>query len=382
MLYRNEYNHLMKRIISDIQQIFDGHLNTHTTSYKFDVVITSVAKYITGYIIAMKNLSLSKSLVYNIFIHTTSLSTRYTLIFIPTYNDDDGDDGSALFWILDIVEYSIPHHCCNGTDVLLPGVVDTIFHGVISFRRIKLNPLQKSHVTKSKNGQSTRELVTGQLLPIHLIDFLYVLFNSLNPSKVQYVLDTSIKPLLNISIILFRRSKESRPNHTQKHFIKQGNLILVLYQYSGVKHSERSDVCIDFTMMCVLTSQNNAPISNFWGGFRCKSEYSWCIIEVKIKHFPTVPYEFSNLYEICRKRENLQRNVTIYPQMISIFFIIQKFLINYSYIQILTKIHQNHEYLQFIFGIISPTNLLLFLNSGSAAVTTLLNIDSKMWNNG
>lgn len=26
---------------------------------------------------------------------------------IPTYNDDDGDDGSALFWILDIVEYSM-----------------------------------------------------------------------------------------------------------------------------------------------------------------------------------------------------------------------------------------------------------------------------------
>ncbi|KAF0766124.1 Uncharacterized protein FWK35_00014013 [Aphis craccivora] len=24
------------------------------------------------------------------------------------------------------------------------------------------------------------------------------------------------------------------------------------------------------------------------GGFRCKSEYPWCIIEVKSKHFPTV----------------------------------------------------------------------------------------------
>jgi len=24
---------------------------------------------------------------------------------IPTYNDDDEDDGSALFWILDIIEY-------------------------------------------------------------------------------------------------------------------------------------------------------------------------------------------------------------------------------------------------------------------------------------
>ncbi|KAF0766346.1 Uncharacterized protein FWK35_00018326 [Aphis craccivora] len=35
--------------------------------------------------------------------------------------------------------------------------------------------------------------------------------------------------------------------------------------------SERSDECIDFTM--IITSRNNAPISNYGGGFRCKSEY-------------------------------------------------------------------------------------------------------------
>ncbi|KAF0754703.1 Uncharacterized protein FWK35_00021441 [Aphis craccivora] len=48
--------------------------------------------------------------------------------------------------------------------------------------------------------------------------------------------------------------------------------------------SERSGECIDFTMMCSvysITSRNNAPISNYGGGFRCKREYSWCIIEVK-----------------------------------------------------------------------------------------------------
>ncbi|KAF0756299.1 Uncharacterized protein FWK35_00031058 [Aphis craccivora] len=129
-------------------------------------------------------------------------------------------------------------------------------------------------------------------------------------------------------------------------------------------NSERSDECIDFTM--IITSRNNAQISNFAGGFRWKSEYPCCIIEVKSKHFPTVfkeiekekksvrfesndstkqfanfhdfdeflsifelqtlikkicvyyfdwakkilskfspyvPYEFSNLYEICRKSE-------------------------------------------------------------------------------
>ncbi|KAF0768739.1 Uncharacterized protein FWK35_00010653, partial [Aphis craccivora] len=28
-----------------------------------------------------------------------------------------------------------------------------------------------------------------------------------------------------------------------------------------------------------ITSRNNAPISNYGGGFRCKSKYPWCIIE-------------------------------------------------------------------------------------------------------
>ncbi|KAF0739976.1 Uncharacterized protein FWK35_00018554, partial [Aphis craccivora] len=43
--------------------------------------------------------------------------------------------------------------------------------------------------------------------------------------------------------------------------------------------SERSEECIDFTM--IITSRNNASISNNGGGFRCKSEYPWCIIQVK-----------------------------------------------------------------------------------------------------
>ncbi|KAF0763287.1 Uncharacterized protein FWK35_00007935, partial [Aphis craccivora] len=40
----------------------------------------------------------------------------------------------------------------------------------------------------------------------------------------------------------------------------------------------------------IITSRNNAPISKYGGGggFRCKSEYPWCIIEVKSKHFPIV----------------------------------------------------------------------------------------------
>ncbi|KAF0757673.1 Uncharacterized protein FWK35_00013689, partial [Aphis craccivora] len=33
----------------------------------------------------------------------------------------------------------------------------------------------------------------------------------------------------------------------------------------------------------IITSRNNAPISNYKGGFQCKSEYPWCIIEFSKK---------------------------------------------------------------------------------------------------
>ncbi|KAF0716549.1 Uncharacterized protein FWK35_00030223 [Aphis craccivora] len=49
--------------------------------------------------------------------------------------------------------------------------------------------------------------------------------------------------------------------------------------YPTTIDSKRSDKCIDITM--IITSRNNVPISNFGGGFQCKSEYPWCIIEVK-----------------------------------------------------------------------------------------------------
>ncbi|KAF0771986.1 Uncharacterized protein FWK35_00000292 [Aphis craccivora] len=40
-----------------------------------------------------------------------------------------------------------------------------------------------------------------------------------------------------------------------------------------------------FASMYSITSRNNDSISNYGGGFRCKSEYPWWILEVKSKHF-------------------------------------------------------------------------------------------------
>ncbi|KAF0773407.1 Uncharacterized protein FWK35_00001081 [Aphis craccivora] len=37
-----------------------------------------------------------------------------------------------------------------------------------------------------------------------------------------------------------------------------------------------------------ITCRNNASVSNFKGGFRLKSKYSWCIVEFKSKNVPVV----------------------------------------------------------------------------------------------
>ncbi|KAF0748600.1 Uncharacterized protein FWK35_00030858 [Aphis craccivora] len=87
-----------------------------------------------------------------------------------------------------------------------------------------------------------------------------------------------------------------------------------------VLDSERSEECIDFTMMCVffcffvfvsvysITSQNNAPISNNGGGFRCKSEYPWCIIEDKI------------FKKIEKNKKKLRKNGNFYAKPVFALF--------------------------------------------------------------
>ncbi|KAF0761725.1 Uncharacterized protein FWK35_00008245 [Aphis craccivora] len=94
-------------------------------------------------------------------------------------------------------------------------------------------------------------------------------------------------------------------------------------------HRVRSDECIDFTMMCVITSRNNAPISSFRGGFRCKSEYSLCIIEVKSKYFPTFSTKSIFLYG-CNSKTNhckyLNCSPNVYVSVIYIQLNFQQFL--------------------------------------------------------
>ncbi|KAE9539722.1 hypothetical protein AGLY_004974 [Aphis glycines] len=90
-------------------------------------------------------------------------------------------------------------------------------------------------------------------------------------------------------------------------------------QYDSESHSERSDECIDFTMMCVfffvsvdnIWSSKNASIFDFSPSLKMEIE------SMSIKNFWMT--KNSNFYEICRKRENLQTDksspfrIDLYP---------------------------------------------------------------------
>ncbi|KAF0764144.1 Uncharacterized protein FWK35_00010436, partial [Aphis craccivora] len=86
---------------------------------------------------------------------------------------------------------------------------------------------------------------------------------------------------LNVMVkCIFFKSMKINKNYKYK-FIDMQNISHLLNKhlvtFSFFLDSERSDECIDFTM--IITSRNNAPISNYGNGFQCKSEYPWCIIE-------------------------------------------------------------------------------------------------------
>ena len=103
--------------------------------------------------------------------------------------------------------------------------------------------------------------------------------------------------------------------------------------------SERSDEYIDFTMMGdfffvsvhSITSPNNSSISNFKGGFRWQSEYPWCIIEVKSKHFPTVFKKSIFLYG-CNSKTNHCKHLKFSPNVnVSVIYIQLNFQKNFEF---------------------------------------------------
>ncbi|KAF0762284.1 Uncharacterized protein FWK35_00017484, partial [Aphis craccivora] len=73
-------------------------------------------------------------------------------------------------------------------------------------------------------------------------------------------------------------------------------------------------------------SQNNDSVSNFGSGFRWKSEYPWCIIQVKSKHFSTVFKKVEkNKKKMMEKREFL-RKTSFRPNRFFCMVVIQKLI--------------------------------------------------------
>ncbi|XP_025198127.1 uncharacterized protein LOC112596582 isoform X1 [Melanaphis sacchari] len=78
--------------------------------YKFEAVMIVSGAFM---LLTMYNLPVSsyfKTIIYYRCFRRTTIQLLVPLIFqilIPTYNDGDEDDGSVLFWILDIIEYSM-----------------------------------------------------------------------------------------------------------------------------------------------------------------------------------------------------------------------------------------------------------------------------------
>ncbi|KAF0762695.1 Uncharacterized protein FWK35_00014275 [Aphis craccivora] len=106
-----------------------------------------------------------------------------------------------------------------------------------------------------------------------LAQFTLHLFNMDTILGAVYILDIITGKELKLGTI---QSNVDNIIYNEIHML---NTSLILCRGNEHNNSERSEECIDFTM--IITSRNNAPISNYGGGFRCKSEYPWCFIEVK-----------------------------------------------------------------------------------------------------
>ncbi|KAE9524049.1 hypothetical protein AGLY_015530 [Aphis glycines] len=123
--------------------------------------------------------------------------------------------------------------------------------------------------------------------------------------------------------------------------------IRTTYEELCIKFSNfgRSDECIDFTMIVCffffvfITSRNNASISNFGGGFRWKSEYPWCIIEVKSKHFPTVFKEIEKNKKKNDGKTGIFTKIQFSTESIFYMVVIQK-LITFEFIRNISKLRK------------------------------------------
>ncbi|KAE9525276.1 hypothetical protein AGLY_014344 [Aphis glycines] len=96
-----------------------------------------------------------------------------------------------------------------------------------------------------------------------------------------------------------------------------------------------------------ITNLNNLEFNKFFLGFRCLSEYPWCIIKIKSKHFPKVFKKIEKNKKNVTEKQEFSRKTSFWHNRFFYMVVTQKLVI-LVFSLILTKIHQNHEYLQII----------------------------------
>ncbi|KAE9528113.1 hypothetical protein AGLY_012535 [Aphis glycines] len=118
-------------------------------------------------------------------------------------------------------------------------------------------------IFKKKSGKTTKKCQkTGIFMQNQFsIKLIFYIVISIKTSRHPYI-SFNINDEYSRK---FRRTSETKSilgtidkAVTEKKFREKFNIL----------DSERSEECIDFTM--IITSRNNAPISNYGGGFRCK----------------------------------------------------------------------------------------------------------------
>ncbi|KAF0718685.1 Uncharacterized protein FWK35_00025073 [Aphis craccivora] len=143
---------------------------------------------------------------------------------------------------------------------------------------------------------------------------------------------------VDFTMIITCRNHDSNKNLVVDKIIDRKNYVMMKNTPSPLQYynqsrkyldSERSDECIDFTMLC------------YEGGFRWPNKSSWCIGELKLTFFDVD----KNILD--DQKFKFLRNLSKTRKFANWHFLYLHDLI-FLIIQILTKIRQNHEYLQII----------------------------------